>query len=281
MNTIIANNLEFTYLTYGKGPLLLCLHGFPDSAHTWEDLGPRLARLGYQVVAPFMRGYEPTEIPLDGSYGALDLGADVLGLIEAFEQESAVVIGHDWGALAAYTAANLNPRAISKLVTLAIPHPRSLQISPFALWRARHFVTFQFPNAARRFMRRKHMSGVDDIYRRWSPTWDFQPSETAYIRASFADPERLDAALGYYWSFRSQASESGPVMGRKTAVPTLCLVGSVDGALSFSAMDRTPDCYVNDYQYHIMPNIGHFPHREAPDVVFDYIANFLQETDQS
>ena len=76
MNTIVANNLEFAYLTYGEGPLLLCLHGFPDSAHTWEEMGPRLASLGYQVVAPFMRGYEPSEIPIDNAYGALDLPSE-------------------------------------------------------------------------------------------------------------------------------------------------------------------------------------------------------------
>lgn len=278
MDRIRVNNIELAYLSYGQAenPLILCLHGFPDSAHTWADMGPRLAELGYYVVAPFLRGYEPSAIPADDDYSPFELGSDALLLIEALGRESAVVIGHDWGALAAYTAANLNPRAVSKLITLAIPHPRSLGLSLSGLWRARHFITFQFRASARRYMRRNKMGGVDDIYRRWAPTWDFPASETAHIKESFKSQVRLDAALGYYWSFREQSEESRKATTRKTSVPTLCLVGSVDGALTFSAMDNTPSCYMAEYQYHTIPNIGHFPHREAPDVVFDHIATFLQ-----
>jgi len=278
MDHIRVNNLEFAYLSYGEAenPLIICLHGFPDSAHTWAEMGPRLAELDYFVVAPFLRGYAPSGIPQNGDYSPFALGSDALLFIEAFGRESAVIIGHDWGALAAYTAANLNPRAVSKLITLAIPHPRSLTPSFSGLWRARHFITFQFRNSARRYLSRNNMGGVDDIYQRWAPTWQYPASETAYIKESFRSPERLDAALGYYWSFREQSEESRKATTRKTSVPTLCLVGSVDGALAFDAMGDTPTCYTAEYQYHVIPNIGHFPHREAPNAVFNYMANFLR-----
>ncbi len=275
METITANGLEFAYISYGEGPLVLCLHGFPDSAHTWDELAPRIAELGYRVVTPFMRGYEPTAIPQNDSYGALDLGADALALIQALGYETAVLIGHDWGALATYTAANMNPQAVNKLITLAIPHPRALTPSIVGLWRARHFITYQFKGHARRSLTRQNMGGVDDIYRRWSPTWRFPAEETAYIKESFRQEERLDAALGYYWSFQAQATVNRSMLGRRTDVPTRCIVGSVDGALSFSIMEKTPQCFTGDYDYRVLPNIGHFPHREAPDLVFDYISSFL------
>src|SRR5262245_36918533 len=102
---ITANGLQFAYYEVGSGPLILLLHGFPDTAHTWFDVQPQLAASGYRVVAPFMRGYSPTKTPADGSYSALNLGRDVLELIKVLGESQAIVIGHDWGAFAAYAAA--------------------------------------------------------------------------------------------------------------------------------------------------------------------------------
>jgi pimeloyl-ACP methyl ester carboxylesterase len=81
INFLQANGLSFAYYEQGKGPLLLCLHGFPDTADTWLDLIPSLVNAGYRVVAPFMRGYYPTEIPSNASYSSLDLANDVVALI--------------------------------------------------------------------------------------------------------------------------------------------------------------------------------------------------------
>src|SRR5215831_1910240 len=103
--TVRANDLEFGILEAGSGPLALCLHGFPDSAHTWRYLLPALARAGFRAVAPFMRGYAPTGIPVDGAYGIGALAADAVALHEALDgDDDAVLIGHDWGAEAAYPA---------------------------------------------------------------------------------------------------------------------------------------------------------------------------------
>ena len=105
---IEANGLLFGYLEAGPagGPLALCLHGFPDSAWTWRHLLPELAGAGYRAVAPFMRGYAPTEVPEDGRYQTGALVADAVALHEALGGDGrAVLIGHDWGAMAAYGAA--------------------------------------------------------------------------------------------------------------------------------------------------------------------------------
>ena len=109
METIAANGVTFAYLTEGKGPLVLLLHGFPDTAHSWDRVIPALAAAGYRVVAPFMRGYHPTQIPADGQYDTDTLGRDALALISALGEEKAIVVGHDWGASAAYSAATLGP----------------------------------------------------------------------------------------------------------------------------------------------------------------------------
>src|SRR5262245_66368908 len=78
--TVRANGLEFGLLEAGSGPLALCLHGFPDTAHTWRHLLPALAGAGFHAVAPFMRGYAPTAVPGDGAYQVGALAADAVAL---------------------------------------------------------------------------------------------------------------------------------------------------------------------------------------------------------
>src|SRR5689334_19667198 len=117
--SVKANGLEFGYLAAGPedGPLALCLHGFPDSAHTWRHLLPELAADGYRAVAPFMRGYAPTSVPDDGAYQSGALAADANALHEELGGTSeAVIIGHDWGAFATYGAAAHAPERWRRVV---------------------------------------------------------------------------------------------------------------------------------------------------------------------
>ncbi len=108
---IDANGLRFAYLEQGRGPLVVMLHGFPDTAYTWAHVMPELARAGSRVVAPFMRGYHPTQLPKPGVIDPDTTGRDVLALIAALGEATAIVVGHDWGASAAYAAASLEPGA--------------------------------------------------------------------------------------------------------------------------------------------------------------------------
>ena len=119
-----ANGLAFAYLEQGPadGPLALCLHGFPDSAQTWRFLLPELGRAGFHAVAPWMRGYAPTEFPaMAGSAPERTIG-DVGALHEALGgDDRAVLIGHDWGAVFSYAAAAADPDRWKRVVTMAVP----------------------------------------------------------------------------------------------------------------------------------------------------------------
>jgi pimeloyl-ACP methyl ester carboxylesterase len=96
---IVANGIEFAFLEEGSGPLLLLLHGYPDNAWTWERQMAPFAGAGYRVVAPFLRGYPPTEIPARGYYDRATLALDVKALIEVLAPDGrAHVVGQDWGA---------------------------------------------------------------------------------------------------------------------------------------------------------------------------------------
>jgi pimeloyl-ACP methyl ester carboxylesterase len=121
-SSVHANGIDITYLECGSGPLALCLHGFPDSAHTWRHLLPALAESGFRAVAPFMRGYAPTSVPTDGLYQTGALAADANALHAALGGgDDAVLVGHDWGAPAAYGAAGSAPDRWRRVGGMAVP----------------------------------------------------------------------------------------------------------------------------------------------------------------
>lgn len=260
LHKITANGVSFAYLERGTGPLVLLVHGFPDTAHTWDATMTAVADAGFRAVAPFTRGYAPTEVPADGKYDTDTLAADQLALISALGAQSAIVVGHDWGASSAYAAASLAPQKIRLLVTLAIPHPASLRPSPRLAWTMRHMITLRQKNAAAK-MRANDFALVDTLWHRWSPAWTSIPrDETAHVRAAFADPTCLDAALGYYrqLSLRLPASLRKPI-----TVPTVAFAGENDH-ISPRAYEKARHLFEASYEVVQVPG-GHFLHREHPD----------------
>src|SRR3984885_12412768 len=223
LHFVDANGLKFAYLEEGTGPLVLMLHGFPDTAHTWDDLRSRIAAKGYRAVSPFMRGYHPTAIP-DRDADQETLARDPLALIDALGAREAVVIGHDWGAAAAYGAAALGPDRVKKLFVIGIPHPAALRPSPKQLWRARHFAVYKLPGAPNRFAR-NDFAALPAIYRRWSPDWNPDPEEFVAVRASFSNPASLNAAFGYYRKLSPIPSAS---LKAKIKVPVVAFAGLDD-----------------------------------------------------
>src|ERR1700755_2925449 len=150
--TISANGLTFGIRSCGDdGPLALCLHGFPDSAHTWDHLLPELAAAGFRAVAPFTRGYAPTGVPADGDYSGAALTADANALHDAFGGGSdAVLIGHDWGAMTAYAAGAAAPENWRRVVAIAVPPPATAANAFFQyaqLKRSFYVLLFQTPLA--------------------------------------------------------------------------------------------------------------------------------------
>lgn len=256
-----ANGLRFAYLAAGAGPLVLLAHGFPDTAYTWRDVLPALADAGYRAVAPFTRGYAPTQLPADGDYTVATLGRDLLALIHALAGgDRAILVGHDWGAAAAYCAAALEPAALQLLVTLAIPHPGALSPSPKLAWNLRHFVYLRRKGAAERIAR-ADLRYVDTLVQRWSPGWDVPAGETDAVKAGFREPGRLDAALGYYRAFSPLDPTPAPLRERIT-VPTVAFAGESD-LMPPRAFERVRHQFAGPYQVVQVPG-GHFMHREHP-----------------
>jgi pimeloyl-ACP methyl ester carboxylesterase len=253
-----ANGMEFAYLEDGAGPLVLLLHGFPDTAHAWDDLRPRIAARGYRAVSPFMRGYHPSAIP-DRDTDQEALAHDALGLIEALGARDAIVIGHDWGASAAYGAAALGPERVKKLIVIGIPHPAALKPTLRKLWGVRHFVAYKLPGAPKRFAR-NDFAALPAIYRRWSPTWRPDPTEFDAIRASFSDRASLNAAFGYY---RKLSPRPPAWLQVRITVPTVVFAGLDDPIVEPIDYRLAARMFGNEYIVEEVAG-GHFMHREHP-----------------
>jgi pimeloyl-ACP methyl ester carboxylesterase len=264
-----ANGLDFAYLEDGAGPLVLLLHGFPDTAHTWDDLRRRIASKGYRAVSPFMRGYQPTAIP-DQDADQETLARDPLALIEALGSENAIVIGHDWGAGAAYGAAALGPDRVRKLFALAIPHPGALKPSLKKLWGVRHFATYKLPGAPKRFAR-DDFAALPAIYRRWSPTWTPSPREFDAVRATFSNPASLNAAFGYYRKLSPIPSAS---LKTKITVPTVVFAGLDDPVAQPADYWYAARMFTGGYVVEEVPG-GHFMHREHSDAFAERLLTHL------
>ncbi len=266
---VTANGLRFRVLVEGSGPLVLLLHGFPDTPHTWDRVKPAVARLGFRVAAPFMRGYHPTAIPEDGAYDAETLGRDALGLIDALGEREAIVLGHDWGATTAFSAASLAPEKVRLLITLAIPHPAGVLPTPSVLWAVRHFVSLNLPGAAGR-IRKGALREIDRLVQRWSPAWDVPPSETEAVKRCFEHPGSLEAAIGYYKALRPWLPESHK---KKISVPAVAFAGTDDN-VSPELFERARSRYVSTYEVVRVPG-GHFMHREHPEAFLAELTRVL------
>ncbi len=280
-----ANGVTFHYLEAGHGPLVLCLHGFPDTAHTYSELLPALARAGFRGVAPFMRGYAPTSPAPDGRYQAVLLAQDALALIAALGGGRAFVVGHDWGATAAYGAAALAPERVERLVTLGAAHPAAVR-GALATRYERHKGTwhayfFQMP-FAEQVVSANDFAFIEDWWRDASPEYDPAPV-LERVKATFRRPGVLTAALGYYRHTFHPANRDPALQALQerastapTPVPTLALHGTRDRPGRLEAFESMDDLFLEGVEKVVYPGAGHFVHIERPSEVNRRIVEFLQ-----
>jgi pimeloyl-ACP methyl ester carboxylesterase len=272
MNFVQANGLKFAYLEQGSGPLVLLVHGFPDTANTWDRVMPAVAAAGFRAVAINTRGYYPTEVPADAAYDGDTLAKDLVAVIDALGEKSAIVIGHDFGAAAAYGAAALAPDKVRLLITLAIPHPRSIKPGPSVIWNARHFFWLGRKTAGAK-LRATDYAYVDRLVRRWSPAWrDLPASETAKVKEAFAHPGCVEAACAYYAAIGRKLPKSQRM---PITVPSVAFAGEHD-VMPPRAYEKARHCFTGSYEVVQVPG-GHFMHRERPDVFIPELVRVLGE----
>jgi len=281
-----ASNINFTVLEMGEGPLVLCLHGFPDTAHSFRYQMPVLAAAGYRCVAPFMRGYSPTEPAADGRYDSPALSEDALALIGALGYKDAIVFGHDWGAVAAYGAAAASPERVSKLVTAAVPYGAKFfesLVTNYAQQRRSWYMFFFQTKIAEAAVSFNDFAMLEKMWADWSPGWKWAPEDIEALKRCFRAKGTLEAAIGYYratlgplLSMPVDPKALAAAMGTPINVPAMMIHGRDDGCIGAETLEGMEKLFPKGLKIELVPGAGHFVHQERPEYVNELVLKFVK-----
>ena len=275
--------LTFSAQAMGVGPVVLCLHGFPDNAQSFRHQIPALAAAGYRAISLTLRGYEPGSIPGDGDYTMETIATDILAVIDSLDTGPVHLVGHDWGAAVAYVAAAAAPERFQSLTVMAVPHagrfareglriPKQLRLS----W---YMGFFNIPWLSDWAVSRKGYAFIRRLWGDWSPGWQPEPGVLDNVIRTLSQPGVRSAALGYY---RAALSIKALLVSAKEAhylvpVPTLALSGERDGCIATDVFERltVADDFPQGVRFHRVAGAGHFLHQERPEVVTSLILDWL------
>ena len=269
------------YHDSGQGRPIVLFHGFPDTPHSFAGIAAALNDAGYRTILPYLRGYHPDTIVEGRGYDALSLAEDVVGLLDALELESAVLVGHDWGAMQVYGATALAPERVDALVPIAIPHPKTLKprnlLQTIGLFfMSRHFIYFQLP-WSEAGTRRNDFAYIETLYRRWAPSWKGAERDAALARAkeAFSNPAVLEAAIDYYRALFAKTDR--PVDRLRGSLETrgLMVAGGKDFGGHLGPYKKSQSLFAQGAEILVMPDAGHWPHREDEPKFIDALIRFL------
>ena len=266
---------RFVFRSFGEGPLVVLIHGFPDTPHGWERIASALADAGYRAVTPWLRGYRPETIVEGRSYDPIAISEDAIALLDALGEHDAILVGHDWGAVITYGAAALAPERFRAVVPIAIPYPPLYPRSLKLLWAARHIFANRLP-WAERSLRRANFKQVDRLYRRWSPNWRGPERDRSIADAKrcLADPRSLHAALGYY---RDVSPSRAAELPNLPQIPALPVGGS--GDFDPGLYGKTATLFGPGSEAVVLDG-GHWPHRESEDAFIASLIDFVKRVDR-
>lgn len=270
-------------------PIALCLHGFPDSAHSWRKVAPLLVDAGWRVVAPFLRGYAPSTVSSDGSYHVGALMDDALRVLDAVGPTGRdVLIGHDWGAIAGAGLAALPDGPFEKAVIMSVPPAASFRGRvpdvgrlvaglPKQLARSWYIAYHQLPWLP------DHSASwlIPRLWRQWSPGYAAH-EDVALTRAAIGASENWRAALGFY---RQTMRGSTPPQRyaelhehwlAKPVVPVLYLHGTDDGCASSDYSRWVERILPEGSRTDLVEDAGHFLQLEQPEAVARHILDFVR-----
>lgn len=277
---VSANQLSFRIAAAGSGEkLILCLHGFPESAISWRHQISPLAQAGYRVWAPDLRGYGGTTRPMGiEDYTVETLMNDVTGLLDAAQVQRAILVGHDWGGIIAWYYAMRHAGRVEALIIVNAPHPACFERELWH-WRQVHrswymgfFQMSWIPEAA---LSAGHGYVIGEIFRRMA---EQMPDDLIQLyRRQACEPGALAAMLNYY---RAALRGGGALRQRRLGyptihVPTLVIWGVQDQALVSQNLDGL-DEFVDDLTVVTVADAGHFLHEDKPEQVTRDMLMWLQ-----
>jgi pimeloyl-ACP methyl ester carboxylesterase len=313
LRSINANGIKMRIAEMGKGPLVILVHGWPESWYSWRHQLPALAAAGYRAVAPDMRGYGKTDKPKAvEDYDIHHVTADLVGIVDALGEKSAILIGHDWGAIVSWQAMLLHPQRFTALVAMSVPYSgRGQQSLTQSLQRAYgdnfyYILYFQEPGVAekefdadpRAILSRLYLSPdspreapqVTDPKRaaggwvprlgapKGLPAWLTQADLDYYV-AEFKGAG-FRGGINYYRNFHRNWETTPQLSGVKITAPVLFVAGEKDVVIRGASAEALTNSMRNAVpglrEVKLFPNAGHWVQQERPAEVNQAIVAFLK-----
>ena len=272
---IHVNGVRLHCVVEGEGPLVLLLHGFPETSRAWRKQIPALAER-FKIVAPDLRGYGASDKPRGVSaYRTSVLADDIVGLIHAFDAERAHVVGHDWGGGVAWTLATLHPEVVERLAVLNCPHPAVMQQALRSNWaqirKSWYIFAFQLPWLPEWAFTRNGAKALKDALRRSARRPDtFSEADLDEFARAFSAPGAATAAINYY-----RAAARSRVPSGKIKAPTLLIWGVDDFALGIELTRGMDGLFEQGPRIEYLPRTSHWVMEERPEIVNRLLLEFL------
>jgi pimeloyl-ACP methyl ester carboxylesterase len=287
---LIVNGRTYPVIEAGEGPLVVCLHGFPDNYESFQHQIEPFVAAGYRIVCPMMPGFAPGTQPSSGANTPVYAVSEMIAVIECLLSESdekkCHLVGHDWGALISYMIAHERPDLLFSHAALSIPYNVNLQRvllrCPSYVLNSWYISFFQLKWLADWVVRRNNFKFFDLLYRTWCPTWKNYEDRLASTKEAFKAPGVLKWTLSYYRncifglnpaSFKFRRLFNGTI-----TVPTLGIRGDVDGCIPEVAWNvMRPKSFPSGLTLELMPGIGHFPQLEDPEWVSERLIRWVRQ----
>ncbi len=306
-----TNGIKMHYVEAGEGPLVVLCHGFPESWYSWRHQILALAANGYHAVAPDQRGYGRTDAPDDiAAYTLLHLVGDIVGLVQALGEKTAVVVGHDWGAPVAWNAAMWRPDIFRGIVAMSVPLGNRPPYPPTAGMKATfgdrffYILHFQTPGVAEHELQKDVKRSLRMLLYSASGDNTDRPGgplpNTAGFLDSMTDPEQLPdwltesdldfftrefqragfrGGLNWYRNLDHNWVLSAPFQGMKVKAPALYVIGERDVTRGFLSAEQLRDMVPNLTEVVTFPGIGHWTQQENPAGTNEALLKFLDSLD--
>jgi len=280
-NFITANNINLHYVTQGSGRLMLMLHGFPEFWYSWRHQIPEFAQ-DYQVVALDLRGYNESDKPeAKSAYVMAEFIKDIEKVIQELGYEKCILVGHDWGGAIAWSFAYKYPEMVEKLIVMNIPHPAKFMEglgTPEQLLRSWYIFFFQLPFLPELMFQFDDYQAITSIFKDIAVNKSvFTEADLAAYKEAIAKPGALTSMINYYRNILPGFFDDQE--WNILQIPTLMIWGEEDKALGKELTYGTEE-YVENFQIRYIPNCGHSLQQEQPQLVNQYMREFLDNNNE-
>jgi pimeloyl-ACP methyl ester carboxylesterase len=288
VQTVRTKVLEIGYLQSGppEGRVVILLHGWPSDVHDYDEVAPKLAKAGFRVLVPWLRGFGPTRFldpatPRSGQQGAL--GADVRDFMDALSIPSAILVGYDWGGRAACVAAALWPDRVAGLVAItgygiqdiaAAAQPASAE-QEYRYW----YQWYLHTDRGRAGLATNRAGIARLLWQLWSPNWVFDDATFQATSSSFNNPDFVEVTIQSYRHRYGnapgdpiyEAQEEALARQPPIAAPTIVLHGEADGVGAPAGSIPRDRLFTGLVERRLIPRAGHFLSRESPQEVVEAV----------